>query len=220
MDEDGPCIETGDEGGPFASDWIEAEYRKCNLSQGLTYSQKITLFVDDAIQLGIFKPAESDSELGFDGPSFQPSRSSIQDALWSINRRAKRCRDLAQANYMAGEYFLASYYKSWKERYYQLKGQVLHHMIIDGHLKVLGYHLFEEGLWAELLGAEGFTFHRPCAPMEGMVALPCDRIENKPKQAGEIAIDDACRALTDYLLDKPKAAIYQWPARVTIDPLA
>ncbi len=90
------------------------------------------------------------------------ARLSVLSAIFTLNRRAKRCRDLAQHYYQENMHGLAGKHKREKERIYLLKGQVLAHLLVEERLKVTGVHQFQGGNFAEVLEGEGYRFHRPC----------------------------------------------------------
>ena len=136
-------------------------------------------------------------------------------ALFTLNRRAKRCRDLAQAYYQNSMHGLAGEMKQEKERIYFLKGQVLHHHVEAGVLVGGKYHRFGETLWAEVLEGQGYRFHRPCPPQnEGVVAELIESVEAKPKEGKEPALKIAYQVVEAFLADKNMVSVYQWPARI------
>jgi len=113
----------------------------------------------------------------------QIDRLPVLAALFTLNRRAKRCRDLAQVYYRSGMHGFASDMKREKNRIYDLKGQILHYMLENGVLVGGKYHRFEFGNWAELLQGSGYSFHRPCPPRESLPeAETLESIEAKPKK--------------------------------------
>ena len=133
-------------------------------------------------------------------------------ALFTLNRRAKRCRDLAQTYYRRRMHGLAGEMKREKERIYRLKGQALHYLVQAGVLTGGVFHRFEGGAWAEVLRGGGYSFHRPCPP-QGDVDVPklAESVEAKPKQASEPTLAVAHEVVARFLNDKPVAAVYQWP---------
>ena len=90
-------------------------------------------------------------------------------ALWVVNRRAKRCRDLAINYNDQKAYGFAKSNTREKKRIYGLKGQVLQYLLNEDAAVIIGHHRFPNGNWAELVSCEGYTLHRPCAPLEGVV---------------------------------------------------
>lgn len=133
-------------------------------------------------------------------------------ALFTLNRRAKRCRDLAQRYYQKRMFGFATKLKEEKETIYGLKGQVLHHMVEAGVLVGGKYHRFTGGNWAEVLHGGGYTFHRPCPPQAGDTAVDeIESIEAKPKGAKEPSLEVAFEAVEAFLEGKERAVVYQWP---------
>ncbi|RLT17428.1 MAG: hypothetical protein DWI28_06175 [Planctomycetota bacterium] len=137
-------------------------------------------------------------------------------ALFTLNRRAKRCRDLAQGYYQKSMHGFAGDMKQEKKRIYFLKGQVLHHHVEAGVLVGGKYHRFEEEItWAEVLEGQGYRFHRPCPPQgEGVVAEVIESVEAKPKTAKEPTLKMAYQVVEAFLADKKLVSVYQWPARI------
>ncbi len=103
--------------------------------------------------------------------------------------------------------------KREKERIYDLKGQVLHHMVEAGVLVGGKLHRFEFGNWAEILAGGGYTFHRPCPPPDGDSAGVelIESIEAKPKGTKEPTLKVAYEAVEKFLVGKERASVYQWP---------
>jgi len=135
-------------------------------------------------------------------------------ALFTLNRRAKRCRDLAPTYYKNGQHGFAGYYRREKETIYAMKGQALHYLVAEGRLTHAGYHQFaRSGLTAELLAGEGFRFHRPCEPVDGLEPSTLDEIESIPKCRKEPTLRVARRVVAEYLADKPHVPVYQCPRR-------
>jgi hypothetical protein len=143
----------------------------------------------------------------------------ILAALFTLSRRAKRCRDLAQSYYQNGMHGLAGDMKREKERIYVLKGQVLHHLVETGFLVGGKYHRFEFGNWAEVLEGKGYRFHRPCPPQESLPATELiESIEAKPKEAKEPALDIAYEVVENFLKGKVRVSVYQWPPVIQRNP--
>lgn len=161
----------------------------------------------------------------------QADQLSIMAAMFTLNRRAKRCRDLARTYYQNRMHGLAGYMRREKERIYDLKSQVLHHLL-ERHVLTGGrFHQFEGGTWAEVLTGQGYTFHRPCPPpIDATVEAPdgtyprppaeqsdkavvLESIEAKPKGAKEPPISVAVAAVNKFLAGKRRVRVYQWPAR-------
>jgi hypothetical protein len=136
---------------------------------------------------------------------------SVHAALFTLNRRAKRCRNLAREYYEKRMYRLAGSMRREKERVYDLKGQALHYLIEDGLLTNDGYHRFNGGACSEILTGEGYSFHRPCREPDGELLDDRSEIEAKPKGAKEPTLAAAYEVVEEYLLDKPKVPVYQWP---------
>lgn len=134
-------------------------------------------------------------------------------ALFTLNRRAKRCRDLAQTYYQQGMHGFAGDMKRVKERIYALKGQALHHLVEAGVLVGGKYHRFEFGNFAEVLEGRGYRFHRPCPPREPGDGDLIESVEAKPKEAGEPTVEIAYEVVERFLADKERVAVYQWPPK-------
>ena len=137
----------------------------------------------------------------------------VLSALFTLNRRAKRCRDLAQVYYWRSMHGLAGKCRAEKERIYWLKGQVLHYMVEANVVSGGSYHMLEAGNWAEVLRGEGYTFHRPCPAQIGVVPDRVPSIEAKPKGAREPSLAVAFEVVERFLEDKEIASVYQWPPK-------
>ena len=138
-------------------------------------------------------------------------RLSVLAALFTLNRRAKRCRDLAQSYYQERMHGFAGDMKREKERIYVLKEQVLHYSVEAGVLVGGKYHRFKFGNWAEVLEGQGYRFHRPCPPREPGDGDLIESVEAKPKEAGEPTVEIAYEVVEKFLANKERVAIYHWP---------
>ncbi len=134
-------------------------------------------------------------------------------ALFTLNRRAKRCRDLAQTYYQQGMHGFAGDMKREKERIYALKGQVLHHLVEAGVLVGGKFHRFEFGNYAEVLEGQGYRFHRPCPPREPGIDDLSESVEAKPKESSEPTVEIAFEVVQKFLAGKEWVAVYQWPPK-------
>lgn len=150
--------------------------------------------------------------------SLPPQEIDLLAAVWVVNRRAKRCRDLARNNYSIRRRGAASNFAYEKSHCYRLKGQALYYLCHQGRLRSIGYHAFRQPdnslLWAEVLEGEGYRFHAPCPAPNGI--LPeniLEEIEAKPRGAKEPRLKDALYRLQRFLQDKPEAPVYCWPER-------
>ena len=143
-----------------------------------------------------------------------PRQIPILAAIWVLNQRAKRCRDLARHHYDAERFGFATSARREKVRLYELKGQALHHLVESGELKVIGHHQFPDGQWAEVLQGGGYTFHRPCPTQPGTAGAQIDHIEAKPRGAKDPKLKDALLTANSFLAAKPRAHVFSWPPRV------
>lgn len=136
---------------------------------------------------------------------------SVLAALFTLNRRAKRCRDMAKTYYQNGMHGLAGQMKREKDRIYYFKGQVLEHLVRAGRLTGGDFHRFGYGNWAEVLEGEGYRFHRPSpSQAESPNERQLESIESKPKSAKEPTLDVAYEVVQRFLTDKEKVSIYEW----------
>lgn len=144
----------------------------------------------------------------------QVGATSVLLALCTLNRRAKRCRELATTYYSNCMHGLAKACRLEKVSIYELKEQALHYLVEDGVLSLSGHHMFADGNWAELLEGNGFRFHRPCPPLANAAPdLVLRTIEAKPKGKDEPPLKVAREVLERYLEDKPTVSVFRWPSR-------
>lgn len=134
----------------------------------------------------------------------------VLQAMFTLNRRAKRCRDLAQSYYQHRLHGFAKRMKEEKERIYELKGQVLGHFVELGILTGGKFHQFERGNWAEVLEGDGFRFHRPCPPRESDGGETIECIESMPKGKRKLKLDTANAVLETFLQDKSPVIVFEW----------
>jgi len=140
---------------------------------------------------------------------------SVLAAVFSANRIAKRCRDLASNSYGDEDHEAAGYYSHLKRQLYKLKGQTLHYLLLDNHLQVVGHHCFEGDNWAEVLKGGGYCFHRPCeTPDTPPEDAEKDGIDAKPKDANEPGLVEAVSSLERFLEGKPEVPVHEWPLKV------
>jgi len=144
------------------------------------------------------------------GEKQQAQSLDILAALWTLNRRAKRCRDLAQTYYLKSMHGLARAMRLEKERIYELKGQALAHLVIEGVLVGGTYHKFNDGNWAEVLQGDGYSFHRPCAPQNDAAAMTMEMIDAKPKGGREPTIKIAMSVVETFLDGREPQEVYLW----------
>ena len=136
-------------------------------------------------------------------------------ALWTINRRAKRCRDLASTYYRSRMHGFAATVKEKKLELYELKGQALHYLLLERRLEIVGHHCFPGGNWAEVLRGEDYCFHRPCDEQTGQTVTEIDDIEAKPRGPKEPRLKDALHTVKEYLGGRPEVDIFEWPLRIS-----
>jgi hypothetical protein len=137
----------------------------------------------------------------------------ILAAVWVINRRAKRCRDLASSHYQSGTHGFAGTVKNEKLELYRLKGQALHYLLDEGQLEIVGYHCFPSGNCAEVLKGGGYAFHRPCPDQVNETAKQIEEIEAKPRGSKEPRLKDALHTVKVYLCGKPEGDVFEWPQK-------
>ena len=63
---------------------------------------------------------------------------------------------------------------------------------------------------------DGYSFHRPCPPIEGVVPEERGQIEAKPRGAKEPRLKDALHTIAKYLEGKPLLDVYRWPPAIRI----
>jgi hypothetical protein len=145
-----------------------------------------------------------------------PKQIDILAAVWVINRRAKRCRDLASTHYATGTHGLTAAVKQEKLELYRMKGQALHYLHSEGRLTIVGYHRFPGGNWAEVLHGSAYVFHRPCPAQASGTAAEIEEIEAKPRRSKEPRLKDARHTVEEYLRDRPEVEVFEWPQKALI----
>ena len=98
----------------------------------------------------------------------------------------------------------------------RMKSQMLQHLLNEGIAVIDGHHLFSGGNWAELVKCDGYSFHRPCPPIEGVVPEEREQIEAKPRGAKEPRLKAALHTIEKYLEGKPLLEVYRWPPAIRI----
>lgn len=94
----------------------------------------------------------------------------LSDALYIINKSAKKSRDTKQENYDLGRHGIVSASKTRQSKLYELKDKVIRRLKQQGRLTFLGYHTqFEQVLWSYQIG--NHTFHMPCFKYTGLKFL-------------------------------------------------
>ncbi len=134
---------------------------------------------------------------------------SVLAALFTLNRRAKRCRDWASQYFRSQKHGLARNMKEEKVRIYGLKDQILHYLLEEGKIKHGGFHRFKGGNWCEILIGGGYCFHRPCPP-QNVETEDRESIESKPKESKEPTLVVAYAVAKQYLRGKPHVGVYAW----------
>jgi hypothetical protein len=142
-----------------------------------------------------------------------PREIPLLQALWGINRYAKRCRDSASRYYEAECHGFAASASKTKIQMYALKSQVFHYLLAAGIVQVVSFHQFPGGNWAEIIKGSGYTFHRPCPPQEAAEGVLTEEIEAKPKSVAEPRLKDAIHTIQLFLEGKPKVDAFEWPAK-------
>lgn len=199
------CKRIGIEYGKAIVDWTEfgRKYRKQRYPM---FSGVVIKQTDHALLMAALDEKKQKRQRKVD-------RLSVLAALFTLNRRAKRCRDLAQSYYEKGMHGFAGDMKREKERIYSLKEQVIHHLVETGILVGGKYHRFDFGNWAEILEGQGYRFHRPCPPREPGEGDLIESIEAKPKEEGEPTVEIAYEVVQNFLIGKERVAVYQWPPK-------
>jgi hypothetical protein len=137
----------------------------------------------------------------------------VLTALWTVNRWAKRYRDMATEEYASGRKRAASVLAACKRNLYRLKGQALHYLTKDGQVTPDGHHLIGSLPYEVLRGGE-FVFHRPASLGE---VKACDipersSVEVQPQDEAEYNLSMAVYVLETYLDGKPEVEVYEHPA--------
>ena len=193
---------------PYAKALVGFEREKYPLLDGVVILKKDWPAVENALAVKAERRAR------------QAANVSVLSAMFTLNRRAKRCRDQAQTFYREQMHGLARNAREEKELLYNLKGQALHYLLLDGQLTGGEYQRIRQN-WAEVLTGDGYRFHRPCSPPLPLPQNPLQigEIDSKPK--GSQRADNRNRTdgrVRGYLRDKPHVAVFQWPSRRRLEP--
>ncbi len=144
-----------------------------------------------------------------------PQSIDLLAAVWVVNRRAKRCRDLARQSYGRGRRGAAGNYAEEKRSLYALKSQALFYLRQEQRVSHAGFHIFPQAqggvLWAEVLEGDGYSFHCPTSPPLNIAPQAVlNQIEAKPRGSKEPKLKDALFTLREYLAEKPTADVFNW----------
>ena len=71
---------------------------------------------------------------------YEPTPENICEALYTVNKSAKKSRDTAQENYHIGEHGIVARAKTRKNKIYRLKDAVMKKLIADNILELKGYN--------------------------------------------------------------------------------
>lgn len=91
----------------------------------------------------------------------EETNENIAEALYIINKSAKVSRDTKSEMYMRGEHRICHAAKTRSNNLYELKDMVIHKLITENRINLIGYHRSGLGYLA-LYELSGFTFHIPC----------------------------------------------------------
>lgn len=93
---------------------------------------------------------------------FEETNENIAEALYIINKSAKVSRDTKSDMYMCGNHRICHAAKTRSNNLYELKDMVIHKLINENRINLIGYHKSGLGYLA-LYELSGFTFHIPCS---------------------------------------------------------
>ena len=89
----------------------------------------------------------------------------IAEALYIINKSAKKSRDTKTENYKFGRYAVVNQSKTRQNHLYMLKDEVIDILEREGLAKVRGYHVqtfdYDKECYLKMYEIAGFTFHQP-----------------------------------------------------------
>ena len=159
----------------------------------------------------------------FRAPKFKkvpPKLVPLLDAVWALNRRAKRMRDSAKIHYHGARFGLATYFRKEKDWCYNLKGQALHWLLQEGGVAIVSFHRFSGDNWAKVVEGGQFRFHFPCpesdVPREVRACSTehsLGEIEAKARSYREPRFVDALYTIEQFLLGRTKIQPYRWLPR-------
>ena len=92
---------------------------------------------------------------------FEETNENLAEALYIINKSAKVSRDTKSEMYERGNHRICHAAKTRSNNLYDLKDMVIHKLITENRINLIGYHRSGLGYLA-LYELSGFTFHIPC----------------------------------------------------------
>ena len=126
----------------------------------------------------------------------------LSDALYIINKSAKKSRDTKQENYDLGRHGIVSASKTRQSKLYELKDKVIGRLEQQGRLTFLGYHTqFEQVLWSYQIG--NHTFHMPGFKYTGLKFLGdlTEKIKAAQTKQTDINYFQSVKILEEYLAE-------------------
>lgn len=138
----------------------------------------------------------------------------VCDAIFTINREAKRLRDLASDNWNCNDKAHAGELSSLKKYLYHLKGQAIAYLVQEGQLQLAGGHIIGGNYFACYTDGKKYTFHSPAPGPDNIDNIDeIEEIAAKPFDENEPGILQAIDVLKNYLQDKEEIELFELPVR-------
>ncbi|UFT97719.1 hypothetical protein KO561_10840 [Radiobacillus kanasensis] len=133
---------------------------------------------------------------------FEFSIQHLSEALYRINKHAKKHRDTKQENYYEGNHKIVGAAKTKQLKYYDLKELVLEKLLEENKAAIKGYHKMFDSYYL-LIECGNFTFHRPLSQHEidefiDLVEID-EKISSEPVKEISINFYEAEKLLEKYI---------------------
>lgn len=129
----------------------------------------------------------------------------LAQALYMINKSAKKSRDTKSFNYYRGKHGIVSASKTRQMKLYDLKDNVISKLKGENRINVVGYHV-QENDWGKnhllLLGLSGYTFHVPVDQSQAEQHASLGKIDVIPSEQTKktkIKFNEAVKILEKYI---------------------
>nr|WP_194950002.1 YkyB family protein [Anoxybacillus flavithermus] len=134
--------------------------------------------------------------------TFELTDENIAEALYIINKSAKKSRDTKQKKYYEGKYSVVNRSKTRQMKLYALKDEVISKLRSENKMEVLGYHVQGYENYLLLLKLADYTFHTPVNKLDtkGLEFLgEIDLIPAEKTKKTTLKFSEAVKLLETYI---------------------